>query len=141
MNMDFKSLVESIKKTKISTLRLDEADYFEAVFTWQEMPPVESLLASFFSNHVYRAPAKIPDAAAQLIGTFGGLRSGQTLYFLETMQEHYFAMCWPWGDGVSVTLKLGIKKPVPTLSRDGPKNIWRKLKLTFYGVLGGVRKA
>jgi len=42
------------------------------------------------------------------IARYGGVMAGQTLYAQKEGSRMVFAMLWPWGDQVHITLKSGV---------------------------------
>jgi hypothetical protein len=51
-----------------------------------------------------------PDEIRTLAARFGGIREGQLLFTGEAAdgRMHLFALWWPWGDGATVSLRVGV---------------------------------
>jgi hypothetical protein len=51
-----------------------------------------------------------PDEIRTLAARFGGVRAGQLLFTGEAVggRMHLFALWWPWGDGETISLRVGV---------------------------------
>jgi hypothetical protein len=66
-------------------------------------------LASFPSEWTARTLTSAPPNLQELVERVGGLRSGQGLLGgLGVGRVFAYGLWWPWGDGVSVSLRIGL---------------------------------
>lgn len=107
--MEFKELLEEVKKVKFAMLRQETEDYFEAVVSKSELGDLNACLEKFLGPAIWPSAKPLPKDISAEIDEFGGVMSGQTLYFFKQEGRIIFAMFWPWANGVSITLKLGKK--------------------------------
>lgn len=50
-----------------------------------------------------------PPAIRKLLDKTFGIRDGQTVLAMDTNKELFlFALCWPWGDGVTISLRVSL---------------------------------
>lgn len=105
--MEFNKLKIDIKATKPDTTRADDDKYFEIVVKKSCVEGVVRLLEGVFGPPAYPSRVKLSKEAQNAIKNFGGVRNGQTLYFLSKVGSSIFAMIWPWQDGERVTIKIG----------------------------------
>jgi hypothetical protein len=67
-----------------------------------------------------------PDPIRTLAGQCGGLRASQRLYFGGAVGEPgAFGLWWPWGDGTTVSLRIGLHDV------DAPKERYPRLRDIF----------
>ena len=94
------------------TRRVSTAHYFEGVITKERLSEFSALLEGAFG-----APAKpfgsrgdFEGDLETLVDSRGGIDKGQCLYMrgYEGDGRVAFAALWPWSDGHSITLKVGI---------------------------------
>ncbi len=104
--MKFDSIKAEIKKLALETTRIDNGEYFEAVIRSACLEEMVRALESIFGTPVWPSDDKLPKDAQALIRSVGGLRKGQTLYFLNNEGSSAFAMLWPWQDGERITIKI-----------------------------------
>ena len=105
--MEFEEIKSDIKKTPLYNLRVDNDSYFEAVVKKEAVGEVMRLLEAAMGNPAWPSKGRLAKDARNLTDKFGGLRSGQTLFFLKKENVSLFAMLWPWQDGEKVTIRFG----------------------------------
>jgi len=54
----------------------------------------------------YPSNDRLSPQIEKTIKEFGGVMSGQTLYFWSQGKDTVFAMLWPWEDGYRTTVKI-----------------------------------
>ena len=105
--MEFDKIKAEVKKMEMETTRIDNDDYFEAVIGHARLEEVIHVLESIFGVPAWPSDKKLLKDVKELINSVGGLRKGQTLYFLNNEGEcSAFAMLWPWQDGERITIKM-----------------------------------
>ena len=105
--MEFDKIKAEVKKVELDTMRMDSENYFEAVISNARLEGVVRVLEGIFGAPVWPSGKKLSKDTQALIKSVGGLRKGQTLYFLNNGSECLtFAMLWPWQDGERITIKM-----------------------------------
>ena len=68
-----------------------------------------------------------PDEIRTLAARFGGVRSGQLLFTGELVggPMHLFALWWPWGDGATISLRVGVA------NCDRPTELYPQVRAVF----------
>ena len=107
--MQFAELIKEVKVGSFVELRKDSDNYFEAVVTKQELANLTKRLEQFFGVPAWPSRSKISSQVQNIIKDFGGIMPNQTLYFWSEGKDTAFAMFWPWGDGVNITVKIALK--------------------------------
>ncbi len=106
--MTFPELLQAVKEAKLNEIRFDLPDYLEIVTNSQNLEALAVLLNSFFGKpFVVKTQDMMSQKVMDFMENFGGIRAGQQLYFLQGKGVVFYTMIWPWGDGKSVTLKIG----------------------------------
>ncbi|MCX5668109.1 MAG: hypothetical protein NTY34_07385 [Candidatus Omnitrophica bacterium] len=105
--MEFDKIKAEVKKTEPDMTRMDNENYFEAVIGHARLEGMIRVLEGIFGAPAWPSGKKLSKDAEILIKSVGGLRKGQTLYFLNNKEGcSAFAMLWPWQDGEKVTIKM-----------------------------------
>ena len=106
--MEFDEIKAQIKKIELDATRVDNENYFEAVIIGKvHLEEVARVLEGIFGPPAWPSDKKLLKDVKELINSVGGLRKGQTLYFLNNEGEcSAFAMLWPWQDGERITIKM-----------------------------------
>ncbi len=104
--MEFDNIKADVKKLAIETTRMDNGEYFEAVIGRACLEGMVRALEGIFGAPVWPSDNKLSKDTQALIKSVGGLRKGQTLYFLSKEGSSVFAMLWPWQDGERITIKM-----------------------------------
>ena len=106
--MEFDKMKAQVKNVALETTRMDNEDYFEAVIGHARLEEVIHVLENIFGVPAWPSDKKPLKDTGKLIKSAGGLREGQTLYFLDNKSGcPVFAMLWPWRDGERITIKIG----------------------------------
>jgi hypothetical protein len=119
---------------------------FDNLLSWKWDDRFETVLAQFSTQEkesVYRIIKtqmgfkwdtdnvnKAPKLVKMIIDSFGGLEKEQ-LFFTSDLDNGEFLFCafWPWGDGKTVSLRLGVF--ADSLSDDDNKELTRLFKNWF----------
>jgi hypothetical protein len=104
--MQFSELKAKFKNIECNELRDDTDDYFEAVVMNNKVKEVNNTLKEFFGVPVWPSKNKLTQEIEDVIGEFGGIMAGQTLFFRNEGHNIVFAMLWPWQDGEHTTVKM-----------------------------------
>jgi len=105
--MEFDKIKAEVKKVEPETTRMDNENYFEAVIGHARLEGMVRVLEGIFGTPAWPSDKKLSKDTEKLIKSVGGLRKGQTLYFLNNRSEcSAFAMLWPWQDGERITIKM-----------------------------------
>ncbi len=105
--MGFEEIKAQVKKVELETTRMDNENYFEAVIGHARLEVMVRVLEGIFGAPVWPSDKKLSKDTEKLMKSVGGLRKGQTLYFLNNNSEcSAFAMLWPWQDGEKITIKM-----------------------------------
>ena len=108
--MTFQELLGEAKKLDCVEARAQLEHYCEIVVAKDALPPAEALLCAYFG-----APLKPKDVAptAEISAqtrVYGGVQVNQTMYFRAGSNGGEFAFLWPWGNGLSITVKIMTEK-------------------------------
>jgi len=105
--MTFEELRENLKKLNCEIKSDAVAFYYEAVFTEEQRPFLETCLSHYFDRPLKannQPPTAESDAYA---GRYGGAKANQTLYTKKKQCGSVdIALIWPWNAGGRYTLKL-----------------------------------
>lgn len=104
--MQFKELIEEVKRLKFKEVRKDAHDYFEAVVSGGELVKLIEVFQAYFGLPAYPSEKALSLLAKNVIDKFGGIRPNQTLYLFHDDKKTIFAMLWPWMDGEHATIKI-----------------------------------
>ncbi len=107
--MDFNQLKNQVKNVIFESVRADYDDYFEAVITAERLDELNLNLERGFGSPVWPSKTRLASQMQKAIDEFGGIRSGQTLYWGDEEKTSFFAMLWPWQDREHITLKMAMK--------------------------------
>ena len=105
--MDFEKIKSDIKNKPLDNMRVDNDMYFEVVVIKENVGEIMQLLEGAMGKPAWPSKDKLTKDIQSLADKFGGLRKGQTLFFLNKDGVSLFAMLWPWQDGKRVTIKFG----------------------------------
>lgn len=109
--MEFIEIKADMKNLDFDMTRNDSDDYFEAVIKKSNLAKLVEVLEKKFGLPAWPSRNKLSKDIEMIVKKFGGLRNGQTLYFLMKEGRSLFAMLWPWQDNERVTVKIGrVKK-------------------------------
>ena len=103
--VEFIELMEQIKNFNYDAVRQNEENYFEAVILSKDMEGFSKKIEIFFGVAIWPSLNKLPPKVEIIVTKFGGIMSGQKLYYKQADNPAY-AMFWPWQDGQRVTVKI-----------------------------------
>jgi len=101
--MEFDRIKTDIKNVGFDMARIDKDDYLEIVIRKVSLEGLLRVLEGIFGPSKNRVSKEMET----LIKDYGGLRKGQTLFFLNNNGAYLFAMIWPWSDDERITIKVG----------------------------------
>lgn len=104
--MEFNEVKLEVKDLEFESLRTDCDNYFEAVLIKQELDKLNARLQKLFGAPAWPSKNRLSYQMEEAVKGFGGIMSGQTLYFKNQGQDSIFAMLWPWQDGEHITVKI-----------------------------------
>lgn len=104
--MQYSELMQEVKGLVFDVLRVDTDDYFEAVAKEEQLTELAAILDKFFGLPAYPTKVKLSPQIEEKIKDFGGIKPGQTLYFINQETRAIIAMLWPWSDKRHTTLKI-----------------------------------
>lgn len=104
--MQFSEIRKELGAVVFNTLRADTDNYFEGVVVKEELVKLAGILEKFFGSPALPSNNKLSPQIQEAIDSFGGIMSGQTLYFWNQGNDAIFAMLWPWQDGNHTTVKI-----------------------------------
>ncbi|MBW1910723.1 MAG: hypothetical protein JRJ11_14485 [Deltaproteobacteria bacterium] len=123
--MNYNEFLERIKELDFEELREDQPEYMEFVIATNHLNRLSSILESYYGA-AYASPEEQPSKQAQKYADpNGGIRKGQTLYYLKSGEVFHCALLWPWGDRKSTTIKFfqGEKKGTGTRT----ERVWQRI--------------
>jgi hypothetical protein len=82
--MPFVELKEGLRGCACKQVRTDSETHFEAVLVAEHLGGVSQRLADFFGSPVWPSREKLSREIEREVQPFGGIRSGQTLYYHAT---------------------------------------------------------
>jgi len=95
-----------IGKIDFQEIRINNKDYFEAIILKSKLADLITCLEETFGVAKYPSGKELSGHVKEVTDRFGGVRGGQSLYFLEEKECSAFVMLWPWQDGTHITLKI-----------------------------------
>ena len=104
--MEFDKIKAEVRKMELDTMRMDNENYFEAVIGHARLEGMVRVLEGIFGTPAWPSGKKLLKNMEKRIKNVGGLRKGQTLYFLNKEGCSAFVMLWPWQDGERITIKM-----------------------------------
>ncbi|MEI6438372.1 MAG: hypothetical protein WCO69_06465 [Candidatus Omnitrophota bacterium] len=108
--MTFQELLGKAKKLNCVESRAQLDHYCEIVVAKDALTPAEALLCSYFGEPLKpKGVAPTADISAQT-RPYGGVQANQTMYFRQGTSGGEFAFLWPWGNGLSITVKIMTEK-------------------------------
>ncbi|MBU0549665.1 MAG: hypothetical protein KKH80_02570 [Candidatus Omnitrophica bacterium] len=104
--MQFIELKEEVKNIAAGEMREDEENYLELVVLKGKIDDVCRKLEELLGPPAFPSENKLTPEIENIVNKYGGIFQGQTLYFSSQNNSTVFAMLWPWGSGMHVTVKL-----------------------------------
>jgi hypothetical protein len=102
----FNKELEKIKNLDFQEVRADSNGYFEAVLLKNKLVDLTKNLENIFGALNRPSEKELPGQIQELVTKYGGIRGGQSLYFLQEKEYYACAMLWPWQDEEHITLKI-----------------------------------
>ncbi len=104
--MNYNDFLEQIKELEFEELREDQPEYMEFVIRTNHLNRLSSIFESYYGA-AHASPEKKPSRRAKkYAGPYGGIKKGQTLYYLDKVEVFHCALLWPWGNGEATTVKI-----------------------------------
>jgi hypothetical protein len=104
--MTYSECIKEIKKIHLDSVRNDTPDYFEFVTRTDLIENISGILVNFFGSVTKPANTSPSKETVKHAAPYGGIRKDQTLFYLEDDSSSYLTMFWPWGNNVSITVKM-----------------------------------
>ena len=104
--MTFEELRAQVKTLKCEEFRVEDSDYVEVVVAKTELPAMLAVLDSCFGPPMKPFGEDPSPDADRYADAHGGVRDNQALYYRKNESGHELALLWPWGSGLSVTVKM-----------------------------------
>jgi hypothetical protein len=104
--MTFEELLKNVAQIKCVEKRAMTADGCEVVIATDELKQLNEILSSYFGPPQKMQGGQFSSEAEQVAEPYGGVRSGQTMYFRNVKTGVDLALLWPWGNGTSLTVKI-----------------------------------
>jgi len=102
--MEFIDLRKELKNVRFEELRHDRDDYLEAVVKKDEFAKLTAVVEKILGTAIPQS--QLPQGIENVIGKFGGIMHGQSLYLKNLGKDEVMAMFWPWQDGEHTTVKI-----------------------------------
>ena len=103
-----KIIIEKCSNLEMCEKRASTDDYYEAVFFTKDTGELEKKLSEILGDPVKPPETKLTKEDANLADSYGGVRSGQTLFRKKIEDHTTIVILWPWQDGVHTTLKAAL---------------------------------
>lgn len=104
--MTFRDFLAALQTLKIEELRTQSEEYFEAVIAKTDVEPLHKMLAAYFGPPLKPEGQTPSGDANRHAKPHGGIRKDQTMYFRQDEDYAEFALLWPWGNGIRITVKI-----------------------------------
>jgi hypothetical protein len=104
--MTFDELLSELGKIPCQEKREWGRDYCEFVVGKNDLERLTVSLQAFFGKPFKPENEKPSRDAAQYSEPFGGIQSNQIMYCQKNDQSIDIALIWPWGSGLSLTVKV-----------------------------------
>jgi hypothetical protein len=109
--MTFEELLREVRKIKCEEKRKETDDYHEVVVANAHLDALTTLLKSYFGQP-FKPEGQQPSAKADTYSEpYGGVQTGQTMYVHMNGKAVELAILWPWGSGLSTTVKIIREQP------------------------------
>ncbi|NTV30226.1 MAG: hypothetical protein HGA80_09120 [Candidatus Omnitrophica bacterium] len=105
-DMTFAELLRAVRQVKCEESRTQNDGYCEVVVATAGLAEVTDLLRRYFGEPFKPQGKKPSGEASAYAAPYGGVYDGQTLYVRQDGSAAELALLWPWGSGLSVTIKL-----------------------------------
>jgi len=104
--MTFEELLKKVDQIKCVEKRVMAEDGCEVVIATDDLRRLNEVLSEYFGPPQKMQGGQFSSEAEQHAEPYGGVRSGQTLYYRTVEAGLELALLWPWGNGMSLTVKV-----------------------------------
>ena len=104
--MNYNEFLEQIKELRFEELREDKPEYMEFVIGTNHLNRLSSILESYYGVACASPEKKPSRQAKKYADPYGGIKKGQTVYYLDKGEIFHCALLWPWGNGEATTVKI-----------------------------------
>ena len=104
--MNYNVFLEQIKELEFEELREDQSEYMEFVIGTNHWNRLSSILENYYGAAYASLDKKPSMQAKKYADPYGGVKKGQTLYYLDKGEVFHCALLWPWGNGNATTVKI-----------------------------------
>jgi hypothetical protein len=104
--MTFEELLNKVAKIQCEERRTVTADYCEVVVSTDQLKELKEILSAYFGSPQKMQGGQFSSEAEQHAEAYGGVRTGQTMYFRDLASGLELALLWPWSRGMSLTVKI-----------------------------------
>ena len=104
--MTFEELLKQVKAVKGLEIRTVEKDYCEVVVAKAQLEVMLTVLNVYFGAPLKPGGQAVSKDAKHYSEPYGGVQNNQTLYHRKGDMGAEMALLWPWGSGMSVTVKI-----------------------------------
>lgn len=102
----FLDAVSAVKKLPLEEIRVDSADFFEAVVQAEFARELDLALNKSFGPPAKHAGKQASNELNKLVVAYGGIRKEQTLYHASDQESFNYVMVWPWANKILLTVKI-----------------------------------
>lgn len=99
-------MVQELKRRQLFEIRVEEFNYFEAVFKKEGWISYSQFLNEKEGKPIKEAGKKADHQIKKLADPFGGVRDNQIFYQSASQENGWGLVIWPWTDEHYFTLKL-----------------------------------
>ena len=104
--MNFREFLDEVQKIKSDEVRSRTESSLELVVSKKNLEVIIPVLEAYFGHALKPEGDRPSEESDRYSKPYGGVRQGQTLYFQKDEKGFAIAMLWPWGNGLSVTVKI-----------------------------------
>jgi len=104
--MNYNEFLERIKELGFEDLREDRPEHMEFVIGTNHLNRLISIVESYYGAAHTSSEEKPSRQARKYADPYGGIRKGQTLYYLKSGEVFHCVLLWPWRDGKATTIKI-----------------------------------
>lgn len=104
--MTFQELLSEVQKLRFEEHRIQSEDYLEGVISKDSLDSLHMVLTAYFGSPL-KPEGQSPSGQIQhQAAPFGGIRKDQTMYARQDGAHFEYALLWPWGSGIRITVKV-----------------------------------
>lgn len=104
--MNFREFLDEIQGIKFEEMRGQTESSLEVVVSKENLGKIVPVLEAYFGPALKPQGCQPTGESDYYSKPYGGVRQDQTLYFRKDDKSFVIAMLWPWGSGISVTVKI-----------------------------------